>query len=232
MKTVVIHQPDFLPYLGFFHRLLHADLFIYLDHVQFVTNGSRSWTHRDKIKTSSGERWLTVGVKKAPLGTPISAVMLADTPWREQALNLLRENYRNSPYYEEIMQGVGALFELQCERLVEFNVASIKMLKQMLDIKIETCFSSEMHPVGKKNELLVDLLHKVDATHYLSGVGARAYYEAAPFDEAGIQVLWQEFQHPVYQQQFDGFMPYLSTLDMLFNCGIDASRKILRGLNA
>ena len=64
MKVVVIHQPDFLPYLGFFHRLLHADLFVLLDHVQFVTNGSRSWTHRDKIKTAQGERWLTVGVKK------------------------------------------------------------------------------------------------------------------------------------------------------------------------
>ncbi len=228
MKTVVIHQPDFLPYLGFFHRLLKADLFILLDHVQFVTNGSRSWTHRDKIKTVSGERWLTIGVKKTPMGTPINEVLLADTNWRGENLNLLRENYRNAPYFNELLPRVNALYAMPCERLLEFNIASIQMLLDWFDIKIEMIFSSQMQPTGKKNELLVDLLKKVDATHYLSGVGARAYYEPEPFAEAGIEVLWQDFKQPRYLQQFGEFMPYLSSIDLFFNCGLEQSRQILR----
>ena len=70
-KVAVIHQPDFLPWPGFFHRLLRADLYIALDHVQFVTGTSRSWTHRDRIKTTSGPRWLSLSTQKAPLDTPI-----------------------------------------------------------------------------------------------------------------------------------------------------------------
>ena len=101
-----------------------------------------------------------------------------------------------------------------------------------LDVEIKTMFSSNMLPVGKKNELLVDLLRKVQATHYLSGVGARSYYEPMPFSEAGIEVLWQNFEHPKYPQQFGDFVPYLSAVDLLFNCGLEESRKILRELKA
>lgn len=230
MKTVVIHQPDFLPYLGFFHRLLHADYFVLLDHVQFVTNGSRSWTHRDKIKTAQGERWLTVGIKKIALGTPINEVLLADTDWRQSNLNLLRENYRNAPYFSAIFPEIEQLYAMSAERLVDFNVASIKLLMKWFDISIPLAYSSQMEVTGKKNELLVDILTKVSATHYLSGVGARSYFEPAPFITADITVQWQDFNHPVYPQQFGEFIPYLSSLDLFFNCGIDYTRQILKDL--
>jgi hypothetical protein len=228
LKVAVIHQPDFLPYLGFFHRLLQADLFVLLDHVQFVTNGSRSWTHRDKIKTAQGERWLTVGVKKVALGTPINEVLLADTDWREQSLNLLKENYRNAPYFSELFPDMQKLYALPAERLVDFNVASINLLLDWFGITIPTVYSSEMTPVGKKNELLVDILTKASATHYLSGVGAKSYFEPEPFSTAGIEVQWQSFEHPIYPQQFEGFLPYLSSVDLFFNCGIEKAQQILR----
>jgi len=230
MKVVVIHQPDFLPYLGFFHRLLYADLFVLLDHVQFVTNGSRSWTHRDKIKTAQGERWLTTGIKKVALGTPINEVLLADTDWRQQSLNLLKENYRNAPYFSNLLPEIEKLYAMPCKLLVEFNVASINMLLEWFDLKIPVIYSSQMEPQGKKNELLVDILTKASASHYLSGVGARSYFEPEPFSAAGLEVQWQDFQHPVYPQQFGEFIPYLSSLDLFFNCGIDNARQILRNL--
>jgi len=228
LKTAVIHQPDFLPYLGFFHRLLSADLFILLDHVQFVNHGRGSWTHRDKIKTSRGERWLTVGVKKTPLGTPINEVLLADSDWREQGLNLLRENYRNTPYFSILFPQLEVLYQKPCERLVDFNVASIQMLLDWFEIKIKMMFSSQMKPSGKRNELLVDLLTKAGASNYLSGVGAKDYYQPEPFEAAGIEVRWQHFEHPVYSQWFGDFLPYLSSIDMFFNCGETQARKILR----
>ena len=101
-KTVVIHQPDFMPYLGFFHRFLLADLYIALDHIQFV-HSSRGWTHRDKIKTAFGERWLALSVKKAPRDTPINKIELTTTTdWVGNNLNLLRENYRKAVHRRSI----------------------------------------------------------------------------------------------------------------------------------
>lgn len=229
MKTAVIHQPDFMPYLGFFHRLLHADLFIILDHVQFV-HSNRSWTHRDKIKTATGESWLTISVVKAPRNTPINEIQLSDNNWREQNLNLLRQNYRTAPYFSELFPMVQELYALPCKSLQDFNVASIKMLMNWFSIDVPLLFSSDLQPNGKKNELLVDLLRKVDASKYLSGVGARDYYDPEPFQRAGIEVLWQDFKHPVYPQQFGEFSPYLSSIDLFFNCGIEQARKILRSI--
>lgn len=227
-KIVVIHQPDFAPYLGFFHRFLHADFYIALDHVQFVY-GSRAWTHRDKIKTAQGEKWLTLSVKKAPRDTAINRIELStDTGWRQDNLRLLEQNYRKAPCYNELMPEIERLYAQPFRLLRDFNMASIEMLMDMLDVRIPWVWSSTLDPVGAKNELMVDLALKASATHYLSGVGARDYFDPMPFAKAGIEVVWQDFTHPVYTQQFGEFVPYLSTLDVLFNHGIAASREILR----
>lgn len=227
-KVVVIHQPDFVPYLGFFHRFLHADFYIALDHVQFVY-GSRAWTHRDKIKTEQGAKWLTVSVKKAPRDTAINQVELSvDTGWRQNNLRLLEQNYRKAPFYGELMPELERLYAQPFHLLRDFNMALIEMLMDMLDVRLPWVWSSSLDPVGAKNELLVDLARKASATHYLSGVGARDYFQPEPFAKAGIEVIWQNFTHPVYAQQFGEFVPYLSALDVLFNHGITVSREILR----
>lgn len=228
-KTVVIHQPDFLPYLGFFHRFLHADEWVVLDQVQFLRN-SKSWHHRDKIKTPQGERWLTVAISRCHQKTPINEVMLAETDWREEHLNRIVTNYRTAGYFREIMPHIEELYALRFARLVDFNLQSIEMLKRLFGIEIPSVMASGLNPAGTSNELLVDLLQKEGATHYLSGVGARSYFDPAPFKQAGITVIWQEFGHPVYHQLYGDFIPYLSSIDFLFNCGIEYSRKVLRGL--
>ena len=228
-KIVVIHQPDFLPHLAFFHRLLRADQWIVLDHVQFVNGTSRSWTHRDKIKTPRGPQWLTVSVRKAARDTPINAIELSETGWREQNLNLIRENYRDADHYNKIYPELEVLYGLPCTKLSEFTMASIRMLLRLFDIAIPTIISSTLQPAGHNNELLVDILQKVSATRYLSGTGALDYFDPAPFAGAGIGVDWQEFRHPVYPQLHGEFVPYLSSIDLLLNCGVDQSREILRG---
>lgn len=229
-KTAVIHQPDFLSYLGFFHRLLHADLFVVLDHVQYVTGTSRSWMNRDKIKTPQGEAWLTVNVRKCSRGTPINQVQLSNAVnWREGNLNLLQQNYRKATFFNEIHPYVEALYDEPCERLVDFNVKSIQMLCDLLEIHVDMVLSSTLDCEGSKNDLLVNILRKVGATHYLSGLGAKNYYSPVPFDAAGIQVIWQEFSHPAYPQLHGEFISGLSAIDALYNCGIEQSRKLLRG---
>lgn len=227
-KTVVIHQPDFMPYLGFFDRLLHADIYVIFDNVQYV-RGSRALTSRDKIKTKSGEKWISVGIKKPPYGSMINEVLLRqDTEWRKDHINMIRENYKKSAYYDEIMPYIEDLYLYQCERMMDFNMKSIEMLMALFDISIEMVLASSLQAKGKSNELIIDILKKLNCHRYLSGVGARDYYVPELYEEAGIQVVWQDFRHPVYPQQYEGFIPYLSSIDMLFNCGIENSRKILR----
>jgi hypothetical protein len=218
-----------VPYLGFFQRFLSADEFIVLDHVQFVTGTSRSWTHRDKIKTPAGEKWLTLSVIKAPLGTPINQIELSTSVnWVTANLNLLKQNYSRAPFFDEVFPSVVQLYEAPPRLMVDFNLRSIELLMELLDVRLPWVHSSRLQPEGSGNELLIDLLGKVGATRYLSGNGARDYMQPEKFAQAGIQVVWQQFTHPVYPQQFGAFVPYLSSLDVLFNCGITASRQILR----
>ena len=228
-RTVVIHQPDFLPWLGFFHRLLKADLYIVLDHVQFVSGTARSWMHRDRIKTSAGARWLSLSLQRAPLGTPIRDIRLAPDPaWRARNLNLVRENYRKAPYFDYVFPQLERLYASSHTRLVDMNLDAIDLLCAAFDIHVERALSSEMSPAGASNEMLAELLRGSGATHYLSGLGAREYFDPAPFARAGVEVVWQDFTHPVYPQLHGPFVPMLSAVDMLFNCGVERSRDLLR----
>jgi hypothetical protein len=229
-RSVVIHQPDFLPWLGYFHRLLKADLFIALDHVQFVTGTSRSWTHRDMIKTPQGAKWLSLRVQKAPFGTPIRDILLAPgTDWRRDNLNMVRENYRKSPYFDEVFPRLEQLYAQPGEAMADMNLASLDLLEEMLDVKTPRLISSQMSPQGASTPMLVDLLKKAGATRYISGQGARAYLETDLFEKAGIELVWQDFRHPVYPQAHGAFIPMLSSIDALFHCGLDGTRKLLRG---
>lgn len=228
-KTVVIHQPDFLPYLGFFHRLLYAEVFVVLDHVQFTRGSSDCWIYRDKIKTANGVKWLTIPVKKCEIQTPISEVILSNTTeWKIKNLNKIQEAYRKTPFFEEIFPHIENLYGYSCIKMLDFNVQSIKMLFELFDIKIDMVFSSSLNPASKKSEMLIDILKKVDATKYLSGIGAKDYLDYTLFYDTNIEISWQEFRHPVYQQVHGEFIPYLSSIDLLFNCGMKKSREILR----
>ncbi len=227
-KTVVVHQPDFLPYLGFFHRLLHAELFVILDNVQFV-RGSRSWHRRDKIKTAKGEAWISVPVRSAPREAVINSIRLSEeTGWRADHLNLIRHNYAGAEFFDEIFPHLERLYAYRCARMIDFNLASIHMMMTLFGLELPEVHASRLSPSGRSNELIVDILRKVGATVYLSGVGARDYFRPEPFRDAGITVIWQQFRHPVYRQQHAGFIPYLSGIDLLFNCGVERSREILR----
>jgi hypothetical protein len=196
--------------------------------VQFVHGTSRSWTNRDRIKTPRGARWLTVGVRKAPLGTAINEIELSDSGWREGNLALLRENYRTAPHFDHIYRELEGLYSLPCSLLCEFTLASIDLLQELLGVSIPRTLSSSLKPKGSSVELVVELVRKVEGTHYVSGQGARGYHRQTPFDQAGIEVVWQDFKHPIYPQLHGDFVPYLSSIDLLFNCGIERSREILR----
>ena len=226
-KIVCIHQPDFAPYLGFFHRLLKVDLFVLLDDAQFVRKG-KGWQNRDKIKTRQGEAWLTIPVQKAPLEETINHIRLhLDRKWVNSALNLLTENYRRAEFFDEYFPAFEKVLQSNHELLIDLNLNILDVIYKILDISVPTILASQLAAQGNKNERLIDILQKVSGTDYLSGVGARDYMDEKKFLKAGIAVHWQNFKHPIYPQLHGDFIPYLSVLDTIFNCGPEA-KHILR----
>ena len=225
---VVIHQPDFLPYLGFFHRLLIADIYIVLDNVQFVSSSS-SWNNRDKIKTPQGAKWITVPVKKCPRNTMINKVVIScAVDWKKNHLAQYRLNYLKTKHFDEVYSYLEELYRENMELFSDFSYASIEMLMQMLGVNIPVVFSSSLNVEGTSNTRIANLVKAVGSSRYLSGIGARDYFEPRIYEEKGVEVVWQDFAHPVYPQLHGEFIPYLSSIDLLFNCGIQESRDILR----
>ncbi|MEB3238271.1 MAG: WbqC family protein [Candidatus Sericytochromatia bacterium] len=224
-RRVVIHQPDFLPYLGFFDRLLDCDLFILLDHVQFTKGG---WHNRDRIKSPEGPRWLTVPVQ-SPTGLAIAEVRLtADATWPDRHLRQLAEAYRKAPGYAEVRGSLEALYRDLPAGLADFNMRGLVWLMEVFGITVPVVRSSSLRPQGRSNAMLVDLLQKVGATEYLSGVGARAYFDPEVFAKVGVPVLWQDFRHPFHPQLHGAFEPFLSSIDLLMNLGLTEARRVLR----
>ena len=224
-RTVVVHQPDFFSYLGFFQRFLHADIYVALDTVQF---SAANWTHRDKIKTVKGAAWLSLSIQRCPLATPIKDVSLSpEARWREANLNLLRQNYGDSPFFDTVFTSVEALYARTLTGLSEFNLASIDLVCGLLDISIPRVLASTFTIEGRASELVAGLVEAVGGATYLSGQGARDYHDQAPFDRRGIAVAWQQFRHPVYPQLHGAFIAGLSVLDALFNCGPRGTRALL-----
>lgn len=227
-KITVIHQPDFIPYLGFFHRFMNANLWVILDCVQYLPRG---WHARDKIKNIQGsEQWMKISTVKAPQCIEIHDVILATTSWKKEHLNLLYHNYHKCPYYDEVIPYIERLYSFECEKLIDFNLFSIDILCELLNIQIPRVLASKLEPQGKSSELLLDILRKVNATKYLSGVGAKSYMDEALYEKSGIELEYQKYTAPIYPQLHGDFIPYLSSIDVLFNCGIEKSREILRSI--
>ena len=225
-STVVIHQPDFIPYLGFFHRLLQTDIWIVLDHIQLNKAG---WVHRDKLKTPNGVKWISIPLKKCHLSTRIMDALIAEGPWREKHLNQWHSFYHTTPYWQNILPYLEDIYANSSSTLMGFTMYSIEVMLKLFGIHVpRIIYSSELQPKYTSNALVAELTRKVDSTRYLSGTGARNYFESTPFIEAGVEVFWQHFTHPIYSQPYGPFEPNLSAFDILFNCGIAKSRILLQ----
>jgi len=240
--VVTIHQPHFLPWLGYLHRMAQADLFVVLDHVQFERGHKASYQNRTRFRmhhrTAAGEtceaRWMTVPVVQRSHDERILDKEIDNrgkgAKWRgSSTYATLRHAYREAPFVAEYAPALKELFEAPWARLVDLNSAFLGFLREAFDIRTPLARSSELGVSGAKSELIISICRAVGADTFLGGLGGtRRYLDAAAFERAGIQVEWQDFRHPVYRQCGPApFMPGLTALDLLLNCG-PASREILR----
>ena len=229
---VAIHQPHFLPWLGYLHRMANADLFVLLDHVQFER---RNYQNRTRIRVAGEPRWLTVPViqrsqKERIIEKEIDNRDGGGRPWAPAHLATLRHAYGNAPWYSHYSGELRRIFETRWERLVDLNHACLELLRSALAIRTPLVHSAELGVRGARGELILDICRAVGAHTLLAGLGgSRGYLDLAAFARAGVRVEFQRFEHPVYAQQGGGpFVAGLSAIDMVLNCGPRGAR-LLRG---
>ena len=228
---VAIHQPNFLPWLGYFDRMVYADLFVLLDHVQFER---RNYQNRTQIRIEDEARWLTVPVVQLSQKERIIEKRV-DNPegegnrwWGPNAFQTLRYAYRKAPHFELYAPRLREILETRWDRLVDLNVATLEFVREALEIRTPMLRSSTLPVEGARSGLLLDICRKVGASAFLGGMGgSRGYLDNEAFAAARMGVVWQDFRHPQYEQ--GGTAPFikgLSALDVLFNCG-PAAREIV-----
>lgn len=223
------HQPNYLPYPGFFHKIAHADCFILVDTTQFVKRGPFGWIHRNRIRTPEGWDWLSVPVlTKGKFTQSIRETEIdAGRDWARKHWRALEWHYGRSAHFGRYAGFFRETYGRSWSSLAALNEHLIRGILEFLDVKARVERASDLGAAGAATDLVVDLCRKVGADTYLSGVHGRDYLEEGRFAAAGIRLQYQSFACPVYAQCQPGpFVSDLSVVDLLFNCG-EASREIL-----
>lgn len=216
---VAIMQPTYLPWSGYFGLMRSVDLFIFLDSVQFAR---RSWQQRNQIKTANGPQWLTIPVLAKGKRDCLISEMEIDqaVKFTEKHKKSIELNYKKTPYFKTIAPELLPYIDSSVRQLADLTIGLTLCMRDLLGITVPVLRSSELQGEGSKAELLASLCEEVGATEYIAVPGSRNYLEMSDaFLKIGISVRYFEFNHPQYSQMFGGFSPYMSCIDMLFNCG-------------
>ena len=222
---VTIHQPQFMPWLGYLDKIDQADLFIVLDTVQFKKN---EWQNRNRVRTAQGWQWLTVPVLQR-FGQRIQEVPINQAVnWRAQHLRALEIHYARAPYRDRYLAELRGLYERRWEKLTDVNLAVIEWLLRSFGITTPVRRASEWQAREDPTDRLVDLCRSAGASEYLAGPGADRYMDKPRFEASGITLEMQAFQHPRYRQVYEPFEPNLSAIDLLFMQGPDAVATLRR----
>lgn len=223
---VSIHQPNFLPWLGYFHKISESDVHVVLDNVQFEKN---SFINRNRIKISSGWMWLTVPVLlKGRFGEDIDNVLIDSSGrWQEKMWKSIWLNYSRASFFKDYAGQLGEILKRPWERLIDLNNTLFYFLLDVLKLKCEIFFASKLKIQEKKSDLILGICRELGASVYLSGPQGRDYLAEDKFRENGMRIIYQDYRHPVYRQLFGDFVSHLSIIDLIFNCGPE-SLAILR----
>lgn len=222
------HQPVYLPWLGLFHKIALAERFCIFDIAQYQT---KDFNNRNKIKTNTGPIWLSVPVEsKDHFEKKLCDIKIVNNGWNRKHFKSIDLAYKKAPFYADY---IGKLEEILAsktyEYLADLNFATLDFGLKALGIDVPIDTGSKFGFEGYKSDLVLDMCKKLGATSYIFGAQGRNYAEVDKFNEAGVAVYFQDYQHPVYPQLHGEFEPYMSIIDLLFNVGPDSYKTMMSG---
>lgn len=215
MNSVAISQPTYLPWLGYFKMIESVDAFVFLDNVQFE---KRSWQCRNRIKDNQDQsHWLTVPIAAHDFKEKIFDITIAsdDKKWQRKHLNSIKMHLGKTPHFEEVIEVIERSFKKKFTNLSDFNIDLIQQVSANLGLTTKFYRASELNVYGKRTDLLLDILNKLNAKTYLSNLGSKDYlqFEEQRFQELGIELIYQKWQPPAYQQRGGAFVDKLAWVD-------------------
>ncbi|CAB5083901.1 hypothetical protein D3OALGA1CA_421 [Olavius algarvensis associated proteobacterium Delta 3] len=217
---IAIHQPEFMPWLGFFNKMKRSDRYVVFDHVQFK---KRYFENRNRIKIRNESIWITLPVRSRKKFTqPLMEVEIDNsTKWQRKMSEKIKHCYSKSRHYHPYFEVIdGIIHACKYERLIDFNMAFIDFFRGVFDIDTPLVFSSELDVAEYQvSDLILEICKKMNAAVYLCGPSGKDYLDLESFEKANIEIVWQQFEHPEYPQTGDAFIPNLSALDFVFCCG-------------
>lgn len=208
----------YLPWLGFFDRINKCDCFILLDDVQYSKN---YFLNRNKIKAAGGSSWITVPVlTKGNFEQKIKDVRINNsTNWAKKHWMSIYYSYKKAKCFTEFSAFLEEAYSKEWGKLSEISEYFISAILNLLEIKTPIKRSSQLKVVGKKEELILNLCRSMGATEYLSGPDGRNYLDTSLWEKNGIKVIFHDYIHPKYSQLHGSFLPRMSIIDLLLNCG-------------
>lgn len=228
---IAIHQPNFFPWIGYFNKIVLSDVFVLLDDVQFQKTGG-TWTNRVKLNIQGDAKWITVPIVRSYHGTKsINEIEINNqTPWREKIISTLQMNYSRAPFYDEVVPFISDLLNNPTSRLAEYNIFAIMTIAKKLELNVSSFVrSSTLNTIGNATDLLISITKSLDGNGYLTGSGAGGYQNDEQFRDADIDLIYQNFKHPIYpQSKTSEFVSGLSIIDVLLNCGFSQTQAIIK----
>jgi hypothetical protein len=217
---VGIHQPHYVPWLRYFEKIARCDAFVVLDNIQFSKNG---WQNRNAIKGPQGRQLLTVPVH-AHQDAAINEVTIDNkVHWQAKHWKSIEQAYRRAPHFDQYAPALKVVYEKEWTHLHELNAHMLAIYLEALAIKTPITYASDLNVLGTATDRLVNIIHAVGGDAYYSGAHAlEVYLDADALAAAGIALKLQQWTPPVYPQLHGDFLPDLSIIDLLMNCGPDS----------
>lgn len=230
--SVAIHQPDFMPWIGFFNKISKVNEFVILDHVTNNVKDSAFWGRRVKILSNGKPDWLSIPLRKNKGETfiPITKMQInIESENMPRSLQLIQNNYQKYPHFSQVYYLVKEYFHHHSDYLSIRNTDFILEVLNRLQIDVKISYSSELNPKFKSNEMLIDILKKCNATHYRCGMGAKDYQNDELFIDNNITIEYNDYSpKPYYQFNSNEFIPGLSVIDVLMNLGFEETSSFLK----
>ncbi|MDO9416273.1 WbqC family protein [Pararhizobium sp.] len=217
-RNIVISQSMYFPWVGLLEQIRLADVFVHYDDVQYSKG---SFSNRVQVKGANGVSWLTLPLRDLHLGQRIDQVMLDDRiDWRGKHREILRQAYLKAPFREEMLGLVDRVFSREARTVADISRQSMLELSAYFGLGRPAFLSSDTLPIpGSSSERVCDIVEHLNGTVYITGHGARKYLNHALFEQKGIAVEYMRYACTPYPQLNGVFTPYVTSLDLIANCG-------------
>lgn len=227
MKKVVIMQPYFFPYLGYFHLLDSCDTFVFLDNVNYINRG---WVNRNQFILSGSPNMFTVPLNGASQNKLINELFIADGKWTKVFLKSLEMSYRKTKCYNELIEPLKDVIGDGTGKIADLNQRTTIWCANQLSLEKQFKVSSEDFSTIEETgqDRIIRICQEESAGAYNNAVGGVDLYNKMDFSKFGIELSFVRSSLNAYPQPVSGFHPGMSILDVLMNNDVDERQKLLK----